>query len=106
MHRATNRMGDQKATYGQAASRIVGFNAYGIDPEVTRTSNLIGMKADIAKARAALRSKLGNQGLTPAQQKKLIDDYTAEMAKRAKEMQKYAEESKVPDFARREKVTE
>ena len=103
---ATNRMGDQKATYGQAASRIAGFNAYGIDPEVTRTSNLIGMKADIAKARAALRSKLGNQGLTPTQQKKLIEDYTAEMAKRAKEMQKYAEESTVPDFARREKVTE
>ncbi len=103
---ATNRMGDQKATYGQAAARIAGFNAYGIDPEVTRTSNLIGMKADIAKARAALRSKLGNQGLTPAQQRKLIEDYTAEMTERAKEMKKYAEESTVPDFARREKVTE
>jgi hypothetical protein len=97
---ATNRMGDQKATYGQAASRIVGFNAYGIDPEVTRTSNLIGMKADIAKTKAAVQSKLSNQGLTPSQRKKLLEDYGAELKKRAKEMKKYAEESTVPEFAK------
>ena len=93
-------MGDQKATYGQAASRIVGFNAYGIDPEVTRTSNLIGMKADIAKTKAAVQSKLSNQGLTPSQREKLLEDYGAELKKRAKEMKKYAEESTVPEFAK------
>ncbi len=101
---ATNRYGDEKATYGQAVSRLFGANAYGIDPEVTRTQNLVQMKADTMKVQARLRARLMDRGVDQKRANELVAEYADEMKARAKKMDDYAKKSKVPKFA--EKVTD
>ena len=99
---ATNRQGDQKSTFGQAASRLVGMNVYGIDPELTREQNLAVMRLGMQKVAQRLKSKLHNQGLTDEQKETLIKDYMAEIEKRGQELDAYEKVSKPPAFARRE----
>lgn len=98
---ATNKLGDQKATVGQALIRLGGLNVYGIDPELTRAANLMTMRHDMSLTQKAMQSKLQNQGLTPEQQKFYADLYQSELIKRQEEFDKYDKESEVPAFAKR-----
>jgi hypothetical protein len=102
---ATNRAGDEKATLGQAASRLVGLNIYGVDPDKTRAANIRSMAGDIKATQQRLREKLGNLGLTPEQRDKLVNDYTEEIKRRAAELEKYTSESEVPAFSKKEAAT-
>lgn len=102
---ATNKMGDQKSTFGQAASRMVGFNAYGIDPELTRAQNMLAMKYGMDRMVKRLESKLQNQGLTEEQKERLTKTYSEAIAERMKEYQEYEKEAVVPEFAKVKKPT-
>jgi hypothetical protein len=99
---STNRAGDERSTYGQAMGRLVGLNAYGIDPELTRGSNLAQMQADVQKSAARLRSKLGDQGLSEERREAIVKAYSEEMDRRIKLLEEYEKASEVPEFAKRE----
>ena len=97
----TNRIGAEKSTVGQAAAAAVGINAYGIDPEQSRTMNLLQLKNEVDQTKARARSALSNRGLSSIKQKEVAKQYTDELVRRTKKFSDYANESKVPEFAKR-----
>jgi len=91
----TNRFGDPRSTYGQAALRVVGVNIYALDPELTRGAALQQMQREVQDTKQRLLSLSTDRGLTDAQRERLRKTYTAEIKDRIKKMQEYAEESKI-----------
>lgn len=93
----TNRFGDPKATEAQAIGALVGANFYGMDPEHTRITNMQVMNAKVRDVERQLRYRLMDQGLTPEQRTKYLEDYKARMQELALEMQEYSKASEVPE---------
>ena len=100
---STNRYGDERATWSQAALRLVGANVYGVDPEVTFAINSSVMKADAQKVRARLRSIMSDRGLTEEQRREKMEAYAAEFQKRAEKLRKYQAEAAPPEFAKKQR---
>jgi hypothetical protein len=90
----TNRYGDPLATDWQVGLRVLGVNAYAIEPELSRNENLRRMKAEIIDVQQRLVRRLqGEQD--PARRDRLIKRYRTEMQRRTDKLKDYEERSRI-----------
>ena len=92
-----NKYGDPKITKTQALSRLVGFNIYPIDPELSRAENLRRMKYEISRIKSRRNQLLKDRNLTEEEKQKIVQKYTDQILDRNKQLQEYIKASQVPE---------
>ena len=91
-----NKYGDPKVTTTQALTRLIGFNIYPIDPELSRAENLRRMKYERSRIKARRSQLLKDPNLTDKERKKITDKYTQMLLDRAKQIEEYVKASELP----------
>ena len=91
-----NKYGDPKITTTQALTRLIGFNIYPIDPELSRAENLRRMKYERSRIKARRSQLLKDPNLTDKERKKITDKYTQMLLDRAKQIEEYVKASELP----------
>lgn len=91
----TNKFGDPRSTYAQAALRFFGVNVYAMEPEQTRAGNMARMEFEIDEVDRRVIRLIQNQGLTEKQRDALVEEYNAERARRVKLLNEYMKESEI-----------
>lgn len=92
-----NRFGEQATTIPQAMGRLVGFNIYPIDPELSRAENIKFMKQEIQGIKSRRTRVLKNPNLTNEERNNIAKKYAEQIQSRADQLIKYAEESEIPE---------
>ena len=103
----TDKLDTRRAYYGQPTStvnqallRAIGINIYPIDPQSTRTANLIRMRGEILSQKARLKQQLKACHLTKNnndERKELVEYHTNRIRELQAEMAEYASKSKLSD---------
>lgn len=106
INKDTTRYGEPRATPTQAGLYMAGVNLYGIDPDITRTSNLLQMRREIDDARRLMVQKLSNRSLSDEERRAIIDRANGEIKRRLEKLQDYATRSAVPASMRTERKPE
>lgn len=96
------RTGEPTLTKTQAWLRLFGVSVYPVDPDVTRQRNLRSMKFEIDETRKRLSEQMRDRNLTEEQRQQIADVYREEIKLRQERLQKYQEESQIPDNLRGE----
>jgi len=91
----TNRFGDPRSTYGQAAARAFGVNIYPLEPNQTRAAAITQMRREIQDTGQRLRNLLTDRGMSAEQRERLRKEYVQEIIARTKAMQDYMAESEI-----------
>ena len=86
----TDKFGNERATYGQALSRLLGANAYPVDPTLSKAANIQTLMQSVNDSRTQLVRKLQDQSISEEQRQKLVRQYADEMKERAAKVTEYA----------------
>lgn len=92
-----DKYGNPGATMTQATARVFGINVYGLDPDLSRTKNIQGMKAEVDTIKQRLGQVAKDQRLTPDDRKERVGEIEAYLKSKAAQMQAYADSSQIPD---------
>lgn len=90
-----DRWGNPQPTLSQATARWFGVNIYPIEPERTRSTNLIFMKRDLDDIKSRMKFELKDPNLSADERRKLRENYREQLRYKQAEMKRYKELSKV-----------
>jgi ADP-Ribosyltransferase in polyvalent proteins len=99
---STDKFGNERATYGQALSRLVGANVYSVDPDLSRAANIQRMMLDVNATQQQLIRKMQDRSTTEEQRQSTVKEYAAEMKRRADKVTEYTK-NEVPPATRPKK---
>lgn len=90
-----NRYGEPTNTYGQIAARTMGVNTYPVVPEAQRARNIQFMQREIQDIKGRMTSSLKDQSLTPADRRRIVENFKDELLDRTKSLSDYVKESQM-----------
>lgn len=100
------RSGEPGLTKTQAWLRLFGVSVYPIDPEVTRDRNIRSMRFEIDEARRRMGEKIRDRNLDEAGQEEVRKVFQKEIDRRIEALERYEEESEIPDTFKRKTTDE
>ncbi len=99
MHRAltgaVDKYGQPRSTVPQAALRLVGFNMYAVEPELSRNLNLRRDTFEIRQMTARRNALARDPNLTAEQREELMAEFNERIKKRVEKLQEYALKSRL-----------
>jgi hypothetical protein len=101
LHGKVDRYGDPQRTTAQALLSLIGINAYPIEPELTRATNIQLKSQEIQDTKRRMMTKVSRE-TDAGRQADIVKSYTKELERRVKNLEDYVDESEVaPRFQNR-----
>lgn len=87
--------GQPGPTVAQSMARVFGVNIYPIDPQLSRTQNMVRMRAEVQATRSQMARVLRSPNLSETDRVREIDRYTGEITARQTQLFEYEQQSRV-----------